>query len=231
MESNPQEAWLVKKVLSMFAALKTNMFKLFVFILFLLGLCAPIPADAQDLSSLVSAVWKIEDDSNYGTAFAISPNLFITNAHNLRDTKHIGQIVLSRDGSSRRLSVSRVLALSLVHDLMLLQTKETVRCYLRFVGPVSREEDGSFLSMGYVKCSLTRIRQIAPIAWRDHFHYALPVHRMSLSGIRGGPTLNPKGEVVAVAGRYGGNMSYGLKAIHAERLLAEKMGVFCPTPA
>ena len=35
-----------------------------------------------------------EDDRNFETAFAISPNLFITNAHNLRDVKRIRGITI-----------------------------------------------------------------------------------------------------------------------------------------
>ena len=115
-----------------------------VFVLaFILGWYSPVQAYAQSASSADSAIWQIEDDSNYGTAFAISPNLFITNAHNLRDAKRIGEIILSQEGNARRLSVSQVLALSLVHDLMLLQTEETVRRYLRLGGPVSKKEDGN----------------------------------------------------------------------------------------
>ena len=156
--------------------------KFFVLVLLLLGWNGPAQASERDLASVASAVWKIEDDRNYGTAFAISPNLFITNAHNLRDTKRIGEIILTREGSSRRLSASQVLALSLVHDLMLLQTRETVRRYLRLGGPVSKKEDGSLRMMGYRKETLTRFKQIAPIPWQDRFYYALPVNRMDLSG-------------------------------------------------
>ena len=204
---------------------------LWFFVLVLLpGWNGPVQAFAQDPSSVASAVWKIEDDRNYGTAFAISPNLFMTNAHNLRDTKRIGEIIISQEGSSRRLSASQILSLSLVYDLLLLQTKETVRRYLRLGRPVSKKEDGSLGMMGYFKGSLTHFRQIAPIPWQDRFYYALPVNRMDLTGTSGGPVLNPKGEVVAIASRASGNISYSLKVKHIERLLAGKLGVFCPRP-
>ena len=196
----------------------------------LLGWNFPVPACAQGASSPASAVWKIEDDSNYGTAFAISPNLFITNAHNLRGAKRIGEIILSQEKSSRRLGVSQILALSLVHDLLLLQTKETVRRYLRLGGPVSKKEDGSLRITGYRKETLTRFRQIAPIPWQDRFYYALPVNRMNLSGASGSPVLNSQGEVVAIASRASENMSYSLKVKHLKRLLLGQIGIFCPRP-
>ena len=44
--------------------------------------------------SFASAVLQKEDDHNFETAFAISPNLFITNAHNLRDVKRIRGITI-----------------------------------------------------------------------------------------------------------------------------------------
>ena len=201
------------------------------FVLVLLpGWNGPAQASERDLASVASAVWKIEDDRNYGTAFAISPNLFITNAHNLRDAKRIGEIILSQEGNARRLGVSQILALSLVHDLMLFQTKETVRRYLRLGVPVSKKEDGMLRMMGYRKETITHFRQIASIPWQDRFYYALPVNRMNLSGTSGGPVLNPKGEVVAIASQANGNMGYALKTRHIERLLTGKIGVFCPRP-
>ena len=201
----------------------------FVLILLPFWYCS-VQASARDLSSAASAIWQIEDDFNIGTAFAISPNLFITNAHNLRDAKRIGEIVLSQEGSSRRLSASQVLSLSLVHDLLLLQTKETVRRYLRLGDPVSKKEDGALRMMGYFKGSLTHFRQIAPMPWQGRFYYALPVNRINLSGASGSPFLNPKGEVVSIASRAGQNLSFSLKVKHIERLLTGKIGVFCTRP-
>ena len=203
--------------------------KFHVFVL-ILGLHFPAQASAQALSSAASPIWKIEDDGNYGTAFAISPNLFITNAHNLRDTKRIGEIVLSQEGSSRRLSASQILSLSLVHDLMLLQTKETVLRYLRLGGPVLKHEDGALQFMGYHNQTLTRFRQIASIPWQDRFYYALAVNRMDLTGASGSPVLNSRGEVVAIASRAGKNISFSLKVKHIKRLLSGEIGVFCPRP-
>ena len=214
----------------MSAALKNSLFKLLVFVLLFLTWNCLSQAYAQDIASISSAVWKIEDDRNYGTAFAISPNLFITNAHNLRDAKRIEEIILSQEGSSRRLSASQILSLSLVHDLMLLQTKKTVRRYLRLGGPVSKKEDGALLMMGYFKGSLTVFRQTAPIPWQDRIYYALPVNRMDLSGTSGGPFLNSRGEVVSIASRAGGNMSYSLKVKHIKRLLLGEIGIFCRRP-
>ena len=209
--------------------MRITKWKLFVLI-FLLGWNNPLLAYARDLASVTSAVWEIGDDRNYGTAFAISPNLFMTNAHNLRNAKRIGEIVLSQEGSSRRLGASQVLALSLVHDLMLLQTKETVRRYLRLGGPVSRKEDGALRMMGYRKETLTRFWQIAPVAWQDRFYYALPVNRMNLHGASGSPVVNSRGEVIAMASRANTNIAYGLKARYIKRLLAGEIGVFCSRP-
>ena len=53
---------------------------------------------------------------------------------------------------------------------------------------------------------------------------------MNLSGTSGGPFLNSRGEVVAIASRAGENLSFSLKAIHVERLLIGKIGVFCTHP-
>ena len=202
-----------------------------VFVLaFVLGWHSPVQAYAQGFSSADSAIWQIEDDSNYGTAFAISPNLFITNAHNLRDARRIGEIVLSQEGNAHRLSVSQVLALSLVHDLLLLQTKETVRRYLRLGGPVSKKEDGTLHMMGYRKQTLTHFRQIAPITWQDRFYYALPVNKINLSGASGSPILGSAGKVVAIASRASKYISYGLKSQYIRRLLVGDIGIFCSRP-
>ena len=67
----------------------------FVLTLLLLGGYCPLQAYGRDAYSVSASVWKVEDERNYGTAFAISPNLFMTNEHNLRDAKRIGEIILS----------------------------------------------------------------------------------------------------------------------------------------
>ena len=203
---------------------------LLILIVAVSGLFSPLQAASRSGKKLNGAVWQIEDDRNYGTAFAISPNLFITNAHNLRDTKRIGEIILSREGSSRRLSASQILSLSLVHDLVLLQTEETVRRYLRLGGPVSKKEDGTLHMIGYRKQTLTHFRQIAPIAWQDRFYYALPVNKINLSGASGSPILGSAGKVVAIANRASKNISYGLKSHYVRRLLVGDIGIFCSRP-
>ena len=84
--------------------------------------------------------------------------------------------------------------------------------------------------MGYRKQTLTRFRQIAPIAWQDRFYYALPVNKMNLSGASGSPILGSAGKVVAIASRASKNISYGLKNQYVRRLLAGDIGIFCSRP-
>ena len=198
----------------------------------------PIPQGVKDVTS---AVWKTTDGRGYtGAAFAIAPessrnstrtNRFITNAHLLRYASRRDELTLSQEGSSRRLKVHRVLAISITYDLALLETTEAVSSYVELDDSLSEGEEGPFYGIGYRQRSFTYLRPVSDSVYEDNFFYAFATHQTDLGGSSGGPILNSQGQVVAISGiTVNANIIYGLKVKYINQFLSQgprEIGVDC----
>ena len=91
-----------------------------------------------------------------GTAFAISDNRFMTNAHVIKDFIDTGDmsIFLKQTGNAHRLRFHRLVAISTTYDLAIFETKETVDRWLRFADSFSKWETGLYV-VGYPQESFT----------------------------------------------------------------------------
>ena len=173
----------------------------FALVLFLAVGPAPLlRAGTASLDDAHLAVWRIHNDKpiedprykkyTTGTAFALGPKHFVTNAHNLRDLVVVrgvsipGLLVSQGRGAAgviRR--IDRVLRLSEIHDLALFTTKREVGHWLR-VAPDSNHLT-RLTAIGYPGAHhRRRMRQVGR-ASKDRFGWECVVclHGFNASGL------------------------------------------------
>ena len=204
-------------------------FALFLFLA--VGLAPLLRAGTAALDKAHLAVWRIHNDKpiedprykkyTTGTAFALGPKHFVTNAHNLRDLVVVrgvsipGLLVSQGRGASgviRR--IDRVLRLSEIHDLALFTTKQEVGHWLR-VAPDSNQLT-RLTAIGYPGAHhRRRMRQVGR-ASKDSlgWEFELPVDVDDLGAASGSPVLDVYGRVVGVFFRADSNMATALSVEH-----------------
>ena len=186
------------------------------------ALGAAVEVDAR---SAHRAVWKVYGAGKTGTAFAIGDRHFVTCAHVIKDFADHGatEVFLNRHGSkeSRRLRVNYGhVALTLVQDIALFTTKETVDHYFALARDGAIEGETGLRVMGYPRgLPLESMRQIAPVPFQDELWYEIPVDRDGGGGFSGGPFFNEDGKVVGMLSDGDGNMVSAVKVDVIRRFL------------
>ena len=146
------------------------------------------------LDNSTQAIWKIHrlDQHRNGTGFFIGPNHFITSLHIINVLLHESSfedmsqdywledqnIVLEQEGNPSVLQVKRVLAVSALHNLALLETEENITNYLNLRDNMRLSK--SLLSIAYPKGIFTKIRKMGDILYEDDQRYNFPANYSSL---------------------------------------------------
>lgn len=202
----------------------------------------------QSLDRAHLAVWKIHNiqpgeafgdrsTHNRGTAFAIKPDLFVTNAHVLRGMGRtpLHQIRLSQKGNHRQLTVRKVRRLSYVYDLALIRTHEQVGDYLGGAPNSSPSQLNQLTLIGYPKGVFHEINQISETSYNDIFSYIFVIvvdkkfgrKNDALAGSSGGPILNRRGQLVGIAVAAEYNIASGIKLERLKDFLQGEERVLC----
>ena len=187
----------------------------FVLILLLFACHVPLNAAGMPLEDAPRAVWEI---NNYGmkikpasgkyfprraSAFAISPNTFLTSFHFFRNIVYgstsLNDLALIQEHNSRVLKVNRLLSVSATYDLVLFEIRGSVENYLNLAEYFSVNDSHHLSVLGYLDGSAAEVQSVREINYEDLLSYGFPTDRGNLSGISGGPALNERGEVVGVA--------------------------------
>ena len=200
-------------------------------VLVAVGLPPLLRAGAVGLDEAHLAVWRIHNYNpiterkhkkfTTGTAFALSPTHFVTNAHNLRDLVIVagvpipGLVVSQGRGATAVIRrIDRVLRLSEIHDLALFTAERKVGHWLR-VAPDSNHLT-QLTAIGYPGGHhRRRMRQVGR-ASKDSFEweFELPVDVDDLGSASGSPVLDVHGRVVGVFFRADSNMAMTLSVEH-----------------
>ena len=157
---------------------------------------AQVPAEVQ---SARQAVWRIRFSSNkgisQGTGFFISPKLLLTNFHVIGSIQNFKSVSLSQEGNSRELSFKKIIALSALHDLALIETEETVADYLELKNIFLDIKE--LYVLGYPKGVLTEIKNTGPARFESD-NLSFMTSHFKQGGASGAPVLNQKGQVVGI---------------------------------
>ena len=153
-------------------------------------LFAPNPSFAEavevDARSAHRAVWRFRSAGKTGgTAFAIGDRHFLTCAHIIKHYSGHGatEVFLDQHGSkdSRTLRVNwSHVALSLVHDIALFTTKETVNHYFALAQSSATEGETGLRAMGHpqglpLEVALTALAQLPALQHQRVDHHLLVV--------------------------------------------------------
>ena len=134
-------------------------------------------------------MWKVYGGRRSGTAFAIAERHFLTCAPVIKGFADHGaeEAFLNQRGNSdsRRLHVNYGHgAMTLVQDIALFTTRETVDHSLALAETGAKDGETGLLAMGHPKgLALETLCQTDPITYHNEFHLEVPVDRIT----RGGP--------------------------------------------
>ena len=181
----------------------------------------------EDISQAHKAVWKVEFSNNFisnGTAFFIGPNQVVTNFHVIEEGNYpIEDIYLTQ--GDKKLELSKVLYISAVDDLVILETKEGVSEYLS----MSKEKpSGRLYALGYPQgVKSTWIHSEEYGIFDDDYLYNLLVDHTNAFGLSGGPVLDGQKKVVGVVAQFSDNHLRVIKASQLEELKGGPIGLDC----
>ena len=213
----------------------------------------------SSISKAHRAVWKIQNikphatfdadkGDDYGTTFAVAPNLFITNFHVwdglLYSGRPLTSIYLVQKGNPTALKVQGVHIVSGVYDFVLFQTTKSVNHYLALEHKDFTLKSSDDLSLiGYPRGSFTIAEQKqtegAMVYYEDILTYGFGTNIPDLKGASGGPILNSRGKVIGLFHFYDKNMAYGIRIKHLrslvkvqeiQKLASQTKRTFCSLP-
>ena len=145
--------------------------------------------------------------------FFIASNKFITNFHVinglLQHVSKVENITLSQEGNARTLKIKRVLAVSALHDLALIETTGSVDHYLYIRQEPLQEQEDVFIT-GYPKGKLTDIRKTSDSIMFSRDTTSFFVNHSSLGGFSGSPVVDAKKQVVGVLNSGTSNSVYSV---------------------
>ena len=201
---------------------------------------SPFPEIPLQVENAEQAIWKIYDLYKWrisGTGFFIGPNHFITGFHvvftmlnfqNHESENHgtINYIVLRQKENSSVLKVKKILAVSVLYDLVLLETEENVTNYLSLREHPPEASENLF-SIGYPGGTFKKIRKTGNIVYEDDHHYSFPTDHHGSGGDSGSPVLDEQGLVTGVLFRASLNTMHVIKMNHLREFIKGNIGINC----
>ena len=173
-----------------------------------------LEAYPREVLDAETSVWKIYNNESDGTGFFISPNRFVTNFHVLhgllRDTENLNDIHLSQKGNPNTLSIKKVVAVSTLYDLVLIETKETFQHYLNLSQNKIKTDEDLFV-IGYPAGIFKKMKKVGEINYENDHFFSFPVNHSEFEGASGSPVLNNQGQVVGVLSRGDVNLMFAIK--------------------
>lgn len=167
------------------------------------------------------------------TGFFIAPNLLVTSFRSIGrlnlENENFNEIELSQQNQLSALKIKKVIAISAVFDLVLLETQGTSDYHLK-VNPQALEPSEDLFTIGYPQGIFTKLQKTGSLL-REDYGYCF-IHQASfdhLDGISGSPVLNSKGKVTGMIfeGVMHTNSSCATNPDTINQLVENKIGTNC----
>ena len=188
---------------------------------------ASLPAPLTErLKQAQQAVWMISSDKPRGTAFFVSPHHVVTNWHVIHGKKWL-PLSLQQEGNEQKLSVKRLISVSVLHDLVLLETEESSTSHLTVRKDVVSDKEDLFFS-GYPHGVFKYTLKTGPLKeFKDDIFTYFSVNRTALRGNSGGPVLDANNRVVGVISGRTHNYIRMIKGSILREFIAGDIGLNC----
>ena len=190
-----------------------------------------VQAQAPEVLQAENSIRQIYSKSTFlGTGFFISPKLFVTNFHILsylsETTENLNEVHLTQEGNPNTLNIKKVVAVSALYDLVLIETQETSQNYLTLSESKVKADDDLFI-IGYPEEILTRVKKTGKINYEDASNFSFPVNHSNLHGASGSPVLNDQGQIIGVLYRVDTNLAFAIKINSLKKFIAGDMRQNC----
>ena len=180
------------------------------------------------------AVWKIHrpwrEPQAGVTGFFIEKNLVVTSFYVISDLLKRNPerpITLTQGGGSSSIKVKKILALSILYDIALLETETEVENFLE-IREEHPEASENLLVLGYPGGrKLKQIKKTGSILLEDSQSYIFPVNNSDLGYLRVSPVLDNQGRVAGVSFGASDNILSVMKADYLKKFIAGKEGSNC----
>ena len=195
-----------------------------------------------------NAVWKLqipfEGNIPYeanGTGFFIKPHHFITNLHAFLSKADLDlkldynfnneNFILLQEGEPvRQLRVKKILAISALYDLALLETEESSD-YLTVRENSQDEEYSNFVVLGYGMAELSlKERKQAGNIFREGDLYLFSLNNSLSRGFSGSPVLDKKGAIRGILNQSDsdeGNIAHAFRVDSIIKFISGETGLNC----
>ena len=163
--------------------------------------------ESVNKEQIAKAVWEIQKGKGIGlgSGFFISENQIVTNFHVISSAESIGleNISLVQDGNPKWLKVKRIVSLSILDDLAVLEIEGSVSHFLNLPSEDVLNSSKSLYLLGYPNGKFKEIRQTGLFTEESFFgNHSLPI------GASGGPVLNESHQLIGVLHQAVANLLY-----------------------
>ena len=185
-----------------------------------------LPAHLEgQLEPAQQAVWRTSR-LPIGTVFFISPRHVVTNWHVIHN-QDMDSLSLLHQISLKRLSVKRLVSVSVHYDLALLETEEDSVSHLTAGEGIVSDEENLFL-LGYPNGFFKYTLKTSDLKkFKNDIFTHFSVNRTEVKGYSGGPVLDANNKVVGVlqGGKY--NYTRMIKGSILRKFISGDIGLSC----